>query len=89
MGAIKVVKFLAPLANNLNATDLNGWSAIHYAALFGKIEVIKFLAPLMDEPNIRDQSGKTPIDLAKINGHNEVVEFLESYKKSAKHARLN
>ena len=89
VGAVEVVKFLAPLANNLNVTNNIGWNAIHYAALNGKIEVVKFLAPLIDEPNIRDNTGKTPIDLAKINGHNEVVEFLESYKKSAKRARLN
>ena len=87
--AVEVVKFLAPLANNLNVTNNIGWNAIHYAALNGKIEVVKFLAPLIDEPNIRDNTGKIPIDLAKINGHNEVVEFLESYKKSAKRATLN
>ena len=68
---------LAPLANNLNATDSNGCSAMHYAAQWGKIEIIKFLVPLIDEPNIRDISGDTPIDLARKNGHNEVVKFLE------------
>ena len=76
-GAVEVVKFLAPLANNLNATNSVGWSAMHYAAVWGKIEIIKFLAPLIDEPNIRDISGDTPIDLARKNGHNEVVKFLE------------
>ena len=88
MGAVEVVKFLAPLANDLNVTSSIGWNAIHYAALDGHIEIIKFLAPLMDEPNIRDDYGKSPIDLAKIDGHYEVVKFLESYKKPAKRARL-
>ena len=55
MGAVEIVKVLAPLANNLNATDSIGWSAIHDAALSGNIEIIKFLAPLIDDPNIHIQ----------------------------------
>ena len=52
-GAVEVVKFLGPLTNNLNATNSNGCSAMHYAALWGKIEILKFLAPLIVDPNIK------------------------------------
>ena len=88
MGAVEIVKFLAPLSNNLNVTDCMGWSAMHAAAVNGRIEIIKFLAPLIDEPNIKDAYGNNPIDLATKNGHNDVAKFLESYKKPAKRARL-
>ena len=90
MGALEVVKLLAPLMDsNLNvANDIDGWTAMHVAAYNGQIEIIKVLAPMTDGFNSRDKHGDTPIDLATKNGHYEVVKFLESYEQPSKRARF-
>ena len=54
---VDVVKALAPLIENINASDKNGFTPIHHASAEGQIDVIKFLAPLTETPNAPDNDG--------------------------------
>ena len=65
IGNIEVIKFLAPLSDNINEPNLAGITPIHNAAQQGHLDVIKFLVPLTENPNAPSISGFTPIDLAK------------------------
>ena len=57
----EIVKILAPLTDNPNAPDENGWTPIHEAALNGHTEIVKILTPLTNNPNAPNNNGRTPI----------------------------
>ena len=63
-GHLDVIKFLAPLIENLNPQDVYGDTPIHEAASFGHLDVIRFLAPLTENPNKPNKNGITPINVA-------------------------
>ena len=65
IGNIEVIKFLAPLSDNINEPNLAGINPIHNAAQEGHLDVIKFLVPLTENPNAPSIYGLTPIELAK------------------------
>ena len=73
---VDVVKALAPLIENLNASDKIGITPIHHATYNRQLDVIRFLAPLTKTPNVPDQKGITPINLASFLGQLDIIEFL-------------
>ena len=50
-GYAEIVRIMAPLIDDNNAPDENGWTPIYRAAYNGNTEVIKILAPLINNPN--------------------------------------
>ena len=75
---IEIVKILAPLTDNPNASDVEGNTPIYTAAIFGHTEIVNILAPLTNVPNAPVKNGWTPIYWAARNGHTEVVRILAS-----------
>ena len=75
-GHTEIVKILAPLTDNPNAPNNDGYTPIYWAALMGHTEIVKILAPLTDNPNAPDEDGVTPIYWAASNGHTEIVKIL-------------
>ena len=73
---IDVVKVLAPLIENLNASDKIGITPIHHATYNRQLDVVRFLAPLTETPNVPDQNGITPINLASFLGQVDIIKFL-------------
>ena len=57
------------------ASDENGRTPIHLAAIRGHLEAVKILISLTDNLNAPDEYGMTPSSLAK---NDEIREFLES-----------
>ena len=51
IGLTEIVKILAPLTENPNAPDRNGYTPIICAAHNGHTEIVKILVPLTDNPN--------------------------------------
>ena len=78
----EIVKILAPLTDNLNAKDVNGWTPIVWAAFNGHTDIVKLLAPLTDNPNARDVFGWTPISVAKTGKIRRILK--EECKNAAK-----
>ena len=60
---VEAVKFLAPLAENINVRDKNGCTPIFVATKKDFTEILKILVPLTDNPNTPNNAGKTPVDL--------------------------
>ena len=72
----EIVAILAPLTQNPNAPDPDGWTPINRAARRGNFEIIRIIAPLTDNPNMPDPKGLTPILQATKDGNSEIVRIL-------------
>ncbi|KAI4317272.1 hypothetical protein L6164_025155 [Bauhinia variegata] len=80
---------------NVNFRDINGWSALHWAAFYGRERTVASLlslgaAPgLLSDPCPKYPSGRTPADLASVNGHKGIAGFLAESALSAHLDSLN
>ncbi len=61
---------------NLNWSDSEGQTALHFAAKDGKTETVRLLLSLGAEPNAKDERGRTPLTHAAEFGHAGAVEVL-------------
>ncbi|MCA0989852.1 M48 family metallopeptidase [Pseudalkalibacillus hwajinpoensis] len=62
---------------NLEATDADGWNALHYAAEYPEDEkMLETLLELGMNPDIKDDYGMTPLMVASQNGFVSKVELL-------------
>ena len=82
-GHTEIVKILAPLTDNPNASSNNGETPIYWAACNGHTEIVKILAPLTDNPNAPDYLGETPIFRAAQNGYTEIVKILAPFDRQS------
>ncbi|KAL9329608.1 hypothetical protein ACSQ67_004611 [Phaseolus vulgaris] len=71
---------------NVNFRDVNGWTALHWAAFYGRERTVAFLVSLgaatglVTDPCPEYPSGRPPADLASANGHKGIAGYLsESY----------
>ncbi len=67
---------LAVKGANVNYTDQNGWSALHFAAQNGDLEMINFLLSKGANVNCTNYEYHTPLHLAFKNNRIEVAQFL-------------
>ncbi|CAN1137241.1 Calmodulin-binding transcription activator 4 [Linum perenne] len=62
--------------------DINGWTALHWAARFGREKMVAALIAsgaspgAVTDPSSQDPVGKTPASIAAINGHNGLAGYL-------------
>lgn len=61
------VEILSNCTANLNAKDINGRTALHYAALFHRDAAYKILLEKGSDPNLPDVFNCTPADIMKTN----------------------
>ena len=80
---IQLVKILAPLTDNPNASDVERITPIHFAAHHGHTEIVKILAPWTNNPNAPNNDGETPIEFSMFNFN--VCRILMSFSISRKH----
>lgn len=60
-----------------NARDSNGWTALHWAALYGKIGIVEALLKEGLAVDVKDSLyGRTPLHIAGAEGHGEVARRL-------------
>jgi ankyrin repeat protein len=62
--AIETIEYLIGLGLDVNATDSQGRTAVHGAALQGYNEVIRYLAAQGAALDVEDRSGHSPLDTA-------------------------
>ncbi|KAF8378021.1 hypothetical protein HHK36_029354 [Tetracentron sinense] len=76
---------LNPILNsgvNINFRDVNGWTALHWAARFGREKMIAALiaagasAWAVTDPSSHDRAGKTPASIASTSGHKGLAGYL-------------
>ena len=64
---------------NVNCTDYNGWTPLHWACLKGHVDVVRVLvSEFKADMTIQTSYGVTPLMLAAINKHDNVVHALLS-----------
>lgn len=78
LGRLKEV--IAALAANADANvrGVNGYTAMHAAAINGHLDVIRFLAAHGANLDAQLDFGETPLMLAKLAKEHEAVALLES-----------
>lgn len=59
-----------------NTLNLNGATALIYAATFGQTELAKALLEKGADKNIKDRMGKTALDYANIQEIEEMIQLL-------------
>ncbi|KAB2599111.1 calmodulin-binding transcription activator 4-like [Pyrus ussuriensis x Pyrus communis] len=76
---------LNPILNcgvNINFRDINGWTALHWAARFGREKMVALLvasgasAGAVTDPSSQDPVGRTAASIAAINGHKGLAGYL-------------
>ncbi|KAF8018410.1 hypothetical protein BT93_H3332 [Corymbia citriodora subsp. variegata] len=67
---------------NVNFRDINGWTALHWAARFGREKMVAALvasgasAGAVTDPSCQDPVGKTPASIAASSGHKGLAGYL-------------
>src|SRR5581483_371282 len=60
----------------INATNEDGWTALHTAAFSGKTKPAKVLLEHGASPDLTDPDGERPLSLAAANGYAEIIRML-------------
>ncbi|WOG84524.1 hypothetical protein DCAR_0103708 [Daucus carota subsp. sativus] len=67
---------------SINFRDVNGWTALHWAASYGRERTVGFLISqgagpgLLTDPTPKYPRGRTPADLASDNGHKGIAGYV-------------
>lgn len=77
-GDIVQVKKALEKGANVNITDQDSYTPLHYAARFGRIYIVQVLLEKNAETKRQDGGGNTAAHLALKNGHNEVVRLIQN-----------
>ncbi|XP_052622957.1 calmodulin-binding transcription activator 4 isoform X2 [Lactuca sativa] len=76
---------LTPILNSgvgVNFRDINGWTALHWAARFGREKMVAELVAsgaftgAVTDPSHEDPKGKTPASIAATSGHKGLAGYL-------------
>lgn len=70
------ILMLSDYGVNLDAQNVDGYSALAYAARFGNQEALKTLIELGADVNIEINDGRTPLHLATQYAHIDAIELL-------------
>ena len=65
-------------SQTINASNANGWTALHSAAACGHTEVVRLLLSLGANTNTVDRGGDTPLTMAVKKGHGAIVALLRA-----------
>ncbi|KAH9718714.1 calmodulin-binding transcription activator 3 [Citrus sinensis] len=80
---------------NINFRDVNGWTALHWAAYCGRERTVASLIALgaapgaLSDPTPKYPSGRTPADLASSIGHKGIAGYLAESDLSSALSAIN
>ena len=61
---------------DVNAQDVGGMTALHYAVMYGKEEVVKaLLAHNHIKPSLKNKQGETPLDIALVGNNTAIIKM--------------
>jgi ankyrin repeat protein len=80
----ETVKVILDQNPNLSAEDLQGWTALHYAAESGSLECVKLLIEHNAEIDAQTDKKETPLHFAAQNNCYEIVKLLIEHKAEIK-----
>jgi hypothetical protein len=73
------------LTNNafVNAQDIDGYTALHYAALNGDIDMVQLLLAHGAETDLKTiKNQATPIQIATMHGYNDIAHIIHAHETS-------
>ncbi|KAJ6794513.1 calmodulin-binding transcription activator 3-like [Iris pallida] len=82
LGYYWVIKPTVTAGVSVNFRDVRGWTALHWAAFYGREKTVAALISLGADPGLLTDptpgfpSGRTPADLASDSGHKGIAGFL-------------
>jgi ankyrin repeat protein len=74
----ELVSLLIEKKANVNVTDPNGTSALHYAVMFGLEDITKLLVAAKADPSLKDNRGNSSLEYAKIKGNTNIIQLLKT-----------
>ncbi len=72
----ETLKVILDQSPNLSAEDLQGWTALHYAAKNGSLECVKILIDHKAEIDATTDKNETALFMATKHNHPDIVAFL-------------
>lgn len=75
-GNLETVKLLVERGAKPDAANATGWTALAYAAKYGRMDIAEFLLKHGANPNGNQQAAYTPLHWAVNNGHRDLAELL-------------
>lgn len=76
-GSFSGVLSLLEYDADFEATDENGQTALHHAAIKGRVDIAEILFDFGADPEVRDSSFMTPADLAYLKEKTEMLQFFK------------
>ena len=69
-------KHIIQYLEDINPSDIGGFTPLHFASYNGKFELCEFLSERIKDLNPYTNSGKTPIYYANYRNHRAIVSLL-------------
>lgn len=82
LGFSRLATFLLARDINVEAVDRNGYTALHFAALYGRVAITRQLLDAGAASYKRTRDGLTPVDIAQKRGDVDVEEVLMRCRSS-------
>lgn len=73
---VNAVRSRIEAADNVNATDSYGQTALHWASKEESVEIVNLLIQAGANLNAKDEDGETPLQAAKLKGRHAIVDVL-------------
>lgn len=89
LGFHRLVQFLLARNVDIDSPDRNGFTALHFAALYGRVAICRQLIDAGAHPAMRNLAGKTPLDIAEDRDDVDVAEILQRARPSFLHRPSN
>ena len=82
LNAVEIIRLILAKGVGVGVKDRStgreGWTALHYAALYGQAEVVKFLLVKKAEVDAMTNTGQTPLQIAAWTGRAGIADMLLS-----------
>lgn len=72
-GNIELVEYLIQHNADMNISDANGKTALHYAVVFNSYEIVEFLIKAGAKFDLKDNRGNTAKDYAKLKSNKKIL----------------
>ena len=70
---------------DINASDNDGYTPLHYAAMFGRTDLCKILFEAGSSAHLLDNDGASPYMYARNRGHEGTAQFLKTIEEENQH----
>jgi ankyrin repeat protein len=75
-GNLEKVKSLLASGADVNIRSVNGFTPLHWSAVYGRTDIVGELLSSGADVNAKDSDGKTPLHLAIKHGYTSIVQLL-------------